>query len=142
MARIRKPPKERKRPSQNPILEASAKRATKSPAYRASPKLEKQMAKRTGGYRTAGSGNKREKGDVRVRGVTRIEHKATQKKSFSVTREMLEKIENAGRGCEEIPVLVVDFLDERGKSKGFEIACLPLQDLVDLIHGFTQEPDS
>jgi hypothetical protein len=117
----------------NPILDRLEKKGQQSKAYRASAGLEKKLAKKTKGYRTAGSGNKKEKGDVRVRGVARIEHKATQAASFRVTKEMLEKIELAGRGCDEIPVMVVDFLDERGKTTGQEIACISLRDLLDLI---------
>lgn len=125
--------KERPPRPQNPILARLAGKATQSKAYHASPKLEKKLATRTGGYRTAGSGNKREKGDVRVRGVTRIEHKATGADSFRVTKAMLEKIELAGRGCNELPILVIDFLDKRGRSNGHELAVLPLKDLLDLI---------
>lgn len=127
------------RPSrhQNPILARLEREAKQSKAYRASPKLEKKLAERTRGYRTAGSGNKKEKGDVRVRGVTRIEHKATQHASFRVTKEMLDKIENAARGCDEVPILVVDFLNERGETEQREIAVLPFQDLLDLINGGT-----
>lgn len=118
--------------SQNPLLDRLDEKARQSKAYHASPKLEKKLAKEAKGYRTSGSGNKKEKGDVRRHGVTRIEHKATQKKSFSVTREMLEKIELAGRGCDEIPVLVIEFLDDRGLSVG-KIACLPYKDVMDLL---------
>ena len=127
-----RPPKSGPRP-QNPILDRLERQSKQSKAYHASPKLEKGLAKRLNGYRTSGSGNKKEKGDVRVKGITRVEHKATQAASFRVTKEMLDKIENAGRGCDEVPVLVVDFLDERGNSQKREIAVLPFQDLLDLL---------
>lgn len=118
---------------QNPLLDRIEHRGKQSKAYHASSGLEKRVAKKVGGYRTAGSGNKKEKGDVRLRGVLRIEHKATGNKSFSVTREMLEKIELAARGCDEIPILVVEFLDERGKPTGIQVAITPFQDILDLI---------
>lgn len=127
-------PKKGPRP-QNPILDRLEKYGQQSKAYRASAGLEKDLAKRVKGYRTAGSGNKNEKGDVRLRGVARIEHKATQNESFRVTKEMLQKIELAARGCDETPILIVDFLDERGQSVGNEIACIPFKDLLDLING-------
>lgn len=127
---MRKPLKVR---SQNPLLDLVEHRGKQSKAYHASKGLEKNLAKTVGGRRTAGSGNKKEKGDVRLNGVMRIEHKATQKKSFSVTKEMLEKIELAARGCDEIPILVVEFLDERGDSTGYKVACVPFQDILDLI---------
>lgn len=119
--------------SQNPILDRLEQKGKQSKAYHASSGLEKKLAKKVGGYRTSGSGNKLEKGDVRLRGVMRLEHKATQNKSFSVTREMLEKIELAARGCDEIPILVVEFLDERGASTGIQVAITPLRDILDLI---------
>lgn len=127
--------KERPSRSHNPILDRLERDGKQSKAYRASAGLEKKLAKRTGGYRTSGSGNKNEKGDVRVRGVARIEHKATQHASFRVTKEMLNKIELAARGCDELPIMVIDFLNARGDSDGNEVAVLPLKDLMDLLDG-------
>lgn len=118
---------------QSPLLSRLEHQGKQSKAYHASPKLEKKLAARTRGYRTTGSGSKLEKGDIRVKGVTRIEHKGTGAKSFRVTKEMLDKLENAARLCDEIPIFTVDFLDNRGRSKGNEIAVLPLKDLLDLI---------
>lgn len=129
-----RPPREASARPQNPVLDRLEQKSKQSAAYHASAGLEKGLAKRVGGYRTAGSGNKKEKGDVRVNGVTRIEHKGTKHNSFRVTKEMLEKLELAGRGCDEIPIFVVDFLSEQGKSSGQEIACIPLKDLLDLIN--------
>lgn len=129
-----RPPREASERPQNPALARLEKRAKQSAAYHASPKLEKKLAARVGGYRTSASGSKKEKGDVRVKGVTRMEHKGTKHDSFRVTKEMLNKLELAGRGCDEVPIFVVDFLDERGRSSGQEIACIPLQDLMDLIN--------
>lgn len=125
--------KELKPTRRNPLLDRLDRKATQSKAYHASSGLEKKLAKKVGGYRTSGSGNKKEKGDVRKRGVMRLEHKATQHKSFSVTIDMLEKIELAARGCDEIPIMVIEFLDDRGKTFEKEIALLPLSDLMDLI---------
>ena len=127
-----KPRKPLKVRSQNPLLEKLEHRAKQSKAYHASSTLEKRVAKEVGGRRTSGSGNKKEKGDVRLQGVLRIEHKATQHKSFSVTADMLDKIELAARGCDEIPILVVEFLDSRGESYGRKVAVVPFQDLLDL----------
>lgn len=126
-----------RRPSANPLLDKLDHKAKQSKAYHASKKLEKKAAKRIGGYTTLGSGNKNEKGDVRKRGVTRIEHKATQAASFRVTTAMLDKLQHASMGCDEIPILVVDFLDERGNSTGREIACVPYDQLVDMLDAGT-----
>lgn len=78
-------------------------------------KQESTRAKKLGGYVTKGSGNGREKGDVRKRGVVRVECKTTTKNSFSVTLEMLNKIHMAAITCNELPVLEVEFIDSQGK---------------------------
>ena len=122
---------------QSPLLSRLQRDGRQGVAYHASKGLEAGLAAKVGGRRTAGSGNKLEKGDVRKYGVMRIEHKGTVKQSFRVTKTMLEKIELASRGCDELPIFTVDFLDELGKSHGHEIACLPLKDLLDLIDAQT-----
>jgi hypothetical protein len=127
---------------QNPVLQRLERQAKQSPAYHASAGLEKKLATRTGGYRTAGSGNKLTKGDVQKHGIFRIEHKATGAGSFRVTGEMLEKIELAGRGCDEIPIMVIDFLDDRGRSHSKEIAVLPFKDLLDLLDRLNNDPST
>lgn len=73
---------------------------------------------------TKGSGNGNEKGDVRVKGLARIEAKTTKNKSFSVTRDMLSKIEEAAVTSGELPAFVVEFVDERGRPQG-EVAVVP-----------------
>ena len=122
---------------QSPLLSRLERDGRQGAAYHASKGLESGLAAKVGGRRTAGSGNKLEKGDVRKYGVMRIEHKGTVKQSFRVSKAMLEKIELAARGCDELPIFTVDFLDELGKSHGHEIACLPLKDLLDLIDAQT-----
>lgn len=66
------------------------------------------MAKRVGGKVTTGSGNKYEKGDVRLKGVTRIENKTTKNESYSVSIATIEKLEQAAFGSGEIPILQVE----------------------------------
>lgn len=102
----------------NPMLNRLRRSTLTSTAYKHSPKQEKRIAKKVGGYRTPASGSKRQKGDVRIPGIVRIECKATQKKSFSVTREMLTKIDEATGATGELPILQVEFLDEHGKLDG------------------------
>jgi hypothetical protein len=102
-------------------------------SYRRSRKQEKELATRLGGRKTAASGSKAEKGDVRVRGVLRIEAKTTKHKSFSVTLDMIEQIEQAALVSDELPCIVIEFNDGAGK-KVKEIAVVPtyvLDDLVD-----------
>jgi len=76
---------------------------------------EKERAKKLGGRRVKGSGCGVEKGDVRVEGILRLECKNTTKKSFSITQEMIEKIENAAIASGEVPAIEVEFVNEKGK---------------------------
>ena len=118
----------------NPLLDRLDKKSKQSRGYWQSPKKEAALAKSVGGRTTLASGSKKEKGDVRKVGVTRLEHKITQNKSFSVTREMIRKVENAALACEEVPALVVEFINPKtGKSEG-EIACIPMADLKRLLN--------
>ena len=93
--------------------------------HRRSPRQERELAKRTGGKVTRGSGNGNEKGDVRVKGIARIEAKTTTKKSFSITKEMLDKIEDAAVSSNELPAIVVEFIDQQGKKEK-EVAVVPI----------------
>ena len=71
-----------------------------------------------------GSGSGAQKGDVRLKKYVRIEAKTTKHKSFSVTRLMLSKIEDAALPNGEIPVIAVEFLDEQGRPQE-EVFILP-----------------
>jgi hypothetical protein len=66
-----------------------------------------------------------EKGDVRIPNVMRIEAKTTKHKSFSVTMEMIEKIEDAALPATEIPAIVIEFHDGTGR-KLKEVAVVPV----------------
>ena len=82
-----------------------------SKSHTHAPRQEARVARRLSGQVTIGSGNKDIKGDVRIKGVARIECKCTQAKSFSITREMARKIEEAALGAGEVPAIQIDFLD-------------------------------
>lgn len=93
-------------------------------AQRRSPKQESERAMSLGGKVTKGSGNKDEKGDVRVNKVIRLELKTTTKKSFSVTLDMINKIETAALSAGEVPAMEIEFIDGNGK-KLQTVAILP-----------------
>jgi hypothetical protein len=116
----------------NPFAERAAKTANLSNSHRRSRKQESSLAKSLGGRVTAGSGNKDVKGDVRVKGVARIEAKTTKNASFSVTREMINKIETAAANSGEVPALVVEFHDGFQKSLQ-SVAIVPMWALESLI---------
>lgn len=96
-----------------------------SAAHRRSSKQEQALAKRGKGKVTPGSGNGQHKGDVmQFHGILRIEAKCTAAKSFSITREMIRKIEDAALPNGELPAIVVEFIDKDGKPS-HEIAVVP-----------------
>ena len=84
---------------------------------------------------TRGSGNGNEKGDVRVSGVVRVEAKTTMKKSFSVTLDLIKKLETVALSHGEVPVMVVEFLDGNGNPIR-EVAVMPTWVLA----GLTDRP--
>ena len=83
-------------------------------SHKRAKKQEVGLAKRLKGHLTPGSGNKSIKGDVRVKGIVRIEAKTTQNKSFSVTLKMIEQIENAALSANELPIIAIEFNDGFG----------------------------
>ncbi len=92
------------------------RQGVKKAAHRRSPVQEGELAARFGGKLVKGSGCGFDKGDVRVRGKVLIEAKTTERKSFSVTREIIDKLESAACSNGEIPVLVVEFIGERKQT--------------------------
>lgn len=93
------------------INERKSERGRKYKAQKHSVKQESLLAQELKGSTTRGSGNKYEKGDVCVPKLARVEAKATEKKSFSITREMVTKLRDA-RQTDEIPFFQVDLLGE------------------------------
>lgn len=98
-----------------------------SPAHARAKVQEKKTAERIGGTTTKGSGNQAEKGDVRLRGLVRIECKTTIHKSFSVTTALLDKLDAAVFGAGEIPMFEIEL------GLGTHRACVMTGDAVDLI---------
>jgi hypothetical protein len=103
------------------------KTETQPRAYWHSRKQEKRTAKGLGGRRVSGSGNGVRKGDVQVPALARIECKTTSNISFSVTRRMIEKLENAGIANDEVPVIQIEFLPTNvvGCESNEKVAILP-----------------
>jgi Holliday junction resolvase len=97
-----------------------------SRGYHRSKKQERTLSLRYKGSLVPGSGSARQKGDVMgcCGGVVRIEAKTTGAKSFSVTRDMVRKIEDAALPNNELPAIVIEFIDEFGKPV-MEVAVVP-----------------
>ncbi len=100
------------------------KRLRQSPAYHAAPDMEQETAHRIGGHTTAASGSGAEKADARKRGKLRVECKGTSRKSFAVTRKMLDKLNTAAELSGELPVLQIKFLSD-GKHPGCAVLLVP-----------------
>ena len=101
-------------------------------SHRRAPKQEKEIAKRIGGRITVASGAKQfEKGDARKKRVVRVEAKTTKNRSFSVTTEMIQKIEDAALGADEMPVLVIE-LNNTDPRQRMSVAVVPLY-VLDLL---------
>lgn len=115
-----------------PLNEPKKFKGRKHPAQRRSSVQEHNLAKKVGGSTTLGSGSKAQKGDVRVPKITRLEAKCTSKRSFRVDLETIRKIEDAGLPNDEIPAIVVEFIDQHQNVIG-EVAVIPTYALYDLI---------
>lgn len=76
-------------------------------------KRERKIAGIIGGRTQVASGAMPwAKGDIRKKGKYRIEHKSCENKSFSLTRDLLDKITSeASYG--EMPMMVIEFLNKQ-----------------------------
>jgi len=103
-----------------------------TPSHARAPKQEEGIAIRVKGKRVPGSGSGQTKGDVRLKRVCRIETKTTKANSFTVSREMVKKIEDAALSTGEIPVIVIEFNDE---GKPVDEVCVVPMYVLDMIAG-------
>lgn len=85
---------------------------------RRSNKMEREVATKLGGVRRPRSGGMRwskhdsstEDGDLTTPEF-QVEHKRTDKKSFSIKREMLDKVRDGARKFAKDPAIVISFQD-------------------------------
>jgi hypothetical protein len=118
----------------NPFLKRQAETANLSNSHRRSKKQEKQLAVRFSAKQTAASGAKDVKGDLRIKKVVRVECKTTLHKSFSVTHDMIDKIEMAAVSTGEVPVIIIEMHDGFGRVLR-EVAVMPMYALQTLLDG-------
>ncbi len=107
------------------------KRRRVGESHRRSKAQERESAERFGGSTTRGSGSGYEKGDVRIRGFVRIEAKTTKHRSFSVTTDMIDKLEAATFGSGEVPMIEVEL--ELGRRRVFVVPDWAMDLIVDAI---------
>ena len=109
-----------------PILRQPKRKLIYSSASHANaPKQEARAAKRIGGSTVPGSGAGAEKGDARKRGVARLECKNTIHSSFTVTLDMLRKIEDAAAMAAELPCIHIEFITKDGKQRRGAVCVVP-----------------
>lgn len=118
----------------NPFMRRQEETANLSNSHRRSKRQEKQLSIAMSARQTPASGSRDVKGDLRIKGVARIEAKTTKNKSFSVTMDMVEKIENAAVMSGEMPAIVVEFNDGLGHALK-SVAIIPLYALETLLEG-------
>lgn len=100
-------------------------------SHRRSKVQERKTAERFGATVTKRSGaGAFEKGDVRLKGVMRLEAKTTRHKSFSVTTEMIGKIEDTGAMAGEIPVIEVELDNEAHPVRVYVVPCWAIEALL------------
>jgi hypothetical protein len=117
--------------AQDVNVEQADMRPGREPPSRKTKKLsqrqERELAHRTGGNAQKGSGAMiGYKGDVRKKGVVRVECKLTRARSFCVTRVVLDKIRSEAVD-REIPSLHIQFVSRLGKVED-EWVAVPVQD--------------
>ena len=79
-------------------------------SHRRAKRQERERAKKHGGRLVPGSGNGAIKGDIaKDQGLFRIEAKTTRRMSFSVTRKMIEVLEESALPHGEIPAVLIEF---------------------------------
>lgn len=90
------------------MLPTPKKKQGPTPSHARAKVQEAKLAKRIGGKVTPGSGSKYQKGDVRLRGIVRVECKTTKNKSFSVTTDLIDKLDAAVFGSDELPMFEIE----------------------------------
>lgn len=93
-----------------------AKKGKQSKSHEYAVYQERDLANKLGGHETKRSGAGDIKGDVRIKGKYRIECKCTKHKSYSITRELVEKIQEEALSTGEIPLFQIDFINEKGRK--------------------------
>ena len=103
------------KPKPKGLVERVERTKNLTPSHKRAPKMERELAKRVGGKLTAASGARDVKGDVRVQKVMRLEAKTTKHGSFSVTLDMIQKLELNAALADELPVIIVEFITPDGR---------------------------
>lgn len=107
----------------NYFLRRTKRTSNITKSHKRAKRQEREIANRLGGKLTPASGAKDVKGDVRIKGVARIECKTTKHRSFSVTLDMVDKLEEEAALTGELPVFVIEFNDGEGRRLKELVVC-------------------
>jgi hypothetical protein len=118
--------------SYNPMMDRWKNGKKTGPAYKRARKQEKETSERLGGKKIAASGSRVRKADVEVPDIARIECKATRADSFRVTKEMLQKVEDAALPDGQMPMIEIEFVDDLQKTL-YACCVIKRSDLTNLI---------
>jgi hypothetical protein len=103
---------------------------------RSSQKQELELAEELGGRRQPGSGNQNTaKGDVRTKGLVRVEAKLTTDDSYRLQLADFWKIDSE-KGPREFPAMVIDFLERGTRKLRDRLAVIHFNDLKELLDAF------
>jgi hypothetical protein len=97
------------------MLPVPKRMQAQTPSHARSKQQEAEVAAKIGGVQVRRSGAGVEKGDVRLKNFVRVEAKTTKNKSFSVTEEILDKLDDSVLGSGEVPLFHIEILGGRRK---------------------------
>ena len=121
-----------------PEAEESDKRKILRVQKKRSQEQELELAEELGAQMQKASGAMAgSKGDVRKKGVIRIEAKYTEWSSYSLKLEDLHKISSECRGREK-PIFVIDFVERTTRRLTDRFAVVPFYDLKELLDASNQ----
>lgn len=106
-----------------------------TPSHARSRAQEAETATRTGGNLVHRSGAGLVKGDVRKRGLMRVENKTTKYKSFGVNEEHIAKLLDSVAGTTEIPFMQIEL--NSGNTKFIVIPDIYFDDIIKALDGET-----
>lgn len=124
-----------------PITDRSTRSSIsyQSASHAHAPKQEAGLVSSINARLVKASGSGYEVGDVRVKGVIRIDCKSTINNSYSLKAETMEHLQMAAMQDGEVPALQLDFLTTDGEVEQ-RLAIIPLWALEQLIAN--QSPSS
>jgi len=112
----------------------AAKHDAVHPSQNRAAKQESETAERIGGAVTHNSGaGAFEKGDIRIKGLVRVEAKTTKRASYSITRELIDKIEGHALQAGEIPAALIEVSNDDGARECYVVPKWAFEMLIEAV---------